>query len=430
MPVNANILAQFAQPVRSVNDYMADYERQDANKLAGQRNALLLKEAQGTMADRERARLESDQLRNALMGLGAGATDDQRINALKNTGLASGYAQADALQRSMLERRNIESQAAEREAKIKAEKYGLQRKQLEHGVQWLQVAQSPQQAAQMFTDGVQKGYWGMQDAQKQVATIPQDPAQFQQWKQQQLAQILDAEKQLPKLVAEDQGGTRLYGARNPFTGALTQNAAVPITQSANNAATVGASYANAAATREIAKATRDAASISANAKSETDIRKEFADLPEVKKYKNSIPAYQAIVKASQTNNPQADINLIYGLAKLYDPDSVVREGEYDTIANSQSIPEWLKGQAQRLAGGGKLTPATKSQILEQAQIRIDSYKSEVDGARQSYEQITKRRGLDPSNVFPAIGEQVTAPGGLSAAEKAELEQLRKQLGRK
>jgi hypothetical protein len=33
-------------------------------------------------------------------------------------------------------------------------------------------------------------------------------------------------------------------------------------------------------------------------------------------------------------------------------------------------------------------------------------------------------------VFPAIGEQVTPGGGLSAAEKAELEQLRKQLGRK
>ena len=237
MPVNANILAQFAQPVRSVNDYMADYERQDANKLAGQRNALILQGAQADMADRERTRAEGETIRNVLAGLGGGATVEKQAQALRATGLPTALSQAAAFEKSALERRNIESQAAEREAKTKAEKYGLQRKQLEHGVQWLQVAQSPQQAAQMFADGVRKGYWGMQDAQQQVATIPQDPAQFQQWKQQQLAQILEAEKQLPTLVAEDQGGSRLYGARNRFTGALTQNAAVPITQSANNAAT-------------------------------------------------------------------------------------------------------------------------------------------------------------------------------------------------
>lgn len=254
MPVNANILAQFAQPVRSVNDYMADYERQDANKLAGQRNALMLQGAQADMADRERTRAESETIRNVLASLGGGATVEKQAQALRATGLPTALSQAAAFEKSALERRNIESQAAEREAKTNAEKYGLKRKQLEHGVQWLQVAQSPQQAAQMFTDGVRKGYWGMQDAQQQVATIPQDPAQFQQWKQQQLAQILDAEKQLPTLVAEDQGGSRLYGARNRFTGALTQNAAVPITQSANNAATVAATLAGQRSTAATAAA--------------------------------------------------------------------------------------------------------------------------------------------------------------------------------
>ena len=73
MPVNANILAQFAQPVRSVNDYMADYERQDANKLAGQRNALMLMQAQQQMAEQQRQAQEKGRadamLKNLLQQL-------------------------------------------------------------------------------------------------------------------------------------------------------------------------------------------------------------------------------------------------------------------------------------------------------------------------------------------------------------------------
>lgn len=251
MPVNANILAQFAQPVRSVNDFMADYDQADARKQGLQRNALLLQESQAAMADRERARGEADALRNALMGLGAGATDDQRIQALKATGLPGGFSQADALQKAALDRRNIESQAVEREAKAKADQYGLTRKKLEHGVQWLQVAQTPQQAAQMFNDGVQKGYWGMQEAQQQAQGIPQDPAAFAQWKQQQLAQILQAEKLLPTVQTRNTGGSTDTLAINPLTGVPTVTGSVRNTQTPDNVASNARMAADNAASRAL-----------------------------------------------------------------------------------------------------------------------------------------------------------------------------------
>lgn len=138
-------------------------------------------------------------------------------------------------------------------------------------------------------------------------------------------------------------------------------------------------------------------------KAETDLRKEFADLPEVKNFKAAMPSFVAIQSAAGRNNPQADINLIYGLAKLYDPTSVVREGEYATIANSQAIPEWLKGEAQRLGGGGRLTPQTKAQILVEAQGRIGAYEAEYQGAKKTYEGIAQRLGGDPDNVFTPVG---------------------------
>jgi hypothetical protein len=200
---------------------------------------------------------------------------------------------------------------------------------------------------------------------------------------------------LPGYVAPVEVG---QGDRKTFVKPM-QGVTLPVFQSPDSKASVGAQYA-------LAGATRDAAKITASATETTGLRKEFADLPEVKKYKAAVPSYQAIVKASKINNPQADINLIYGLAKLYDPDSVVREGEYATIANSQAIPEWLKGQAQLLVGGGKITDETRRQVREQAAIRLKTYENEYKGAKRSYEGIAQSRGMNVGNVFPEVGKQL------------------------
>jgi len=154
-------------------------------------------------------------------------------------------------------------------------------------------------------------------------------------------------------------------------------------------------------------------------KGETDLRKEFADLPEVKNYKLAVPAYQAIEDASKRNTPQSDINIIYGVAKLFDPNSVVREGEYATIANSQAIPEWLKGMASRLAKGtGKLTPETKKQLLLEAQSRIATFKNEYESAKGTYTDIATGRGLNPDYIFTPVGQRKPAQEQPAAPRKA------------
>jgi len=151
----------------------------------------------------------------------------------------------------------------------------------------------------------------------------------------------------------------------------------------------------------------------------TALRKEFDDLPEVKNYKQALPAYTAIVDASKRNTPQADINLVYGIAKLYDPTSVVREGEYNTVANSPNIPERIKGYAQYLAGGGKLTPQVKAQIVQEATGRIGSYENEYVASRNNYSDIAQRSGADPSLLFPSNFK----PAAEKAAPKAEQKKI-------
>jgi hypothetical protein len=181
------------------------------------------------------------------------------------------------------------------------------------------------------------------------------------------------------------------------------------TSRANNQASVGASYANAAATRDVAQSNRDAAKTNASYASEQGLRKEFEALPEVKNYKQAMPAYEAVVDAATRNTPQADINLVYGIAKLYDPNSVVREGEYATVANSPNIPEKVKGYAQYLAGGGRLSPETKKQIIDEAKGRMGSFDQQFQAARKDYESISKNSGVDVGRVFPSAPRALSQP---------------------
>lgn len=252
-----------------------------------------------------------------------------------------------------------------------------------------------------------------------VQRIPQEPSAFQQWKQQQaLGATKFVEMNKPTITTRNLGGTTDTLATEGLTGVTRTLNSAKNTQSPDNAASVGAQYAIAAANRDQAQATRDAARINTGFKNETELRKEFADLPEVKRYKSAYPSYKAIEDAAKTSNPQADINLIYGLAKLYDPESVVREGEYATIANSQAIPERIKSIAQSLIGNGKLTPETKKQILAEARNRIATFENEYGKAKAGYTEIAKARGIDTRGVFTDVGGAAPAPAPAAPAAPA------------
>lgn len=132
----------------------------------------------------------------------------------------------------------------------------------------------------------------------------------------------------------------------------------------------------------------------------TAIRKEFESLPEVKNYKQALPSYKGIEDAVKRNTPMSDINIVYGIAKLYDPNSVVREGEYSTVANAPGIPERVKGWVSYVAGGGKLTDEVKRQILTEGQSRMETFENEYGGARSRYSDIASRSGADATLVVP------------------------------
>lgn len=142
------------------------------------------------------------------------------------------------------------------------------------------------------------------------------------------------------------------------------------------------------------------------------LRKEFAAQTNVKKYDDAIGPYKSMLTSAAKDTPSSDLDMIYGLAKILDPESVVREGEFATVRASQAIPDQIKGYWQFLTEGkGKLTPEARAKVIEVAQSRLGAYRQQALTDAERYSVLAKRYGMDPDLIrkdFPEL-EQFTPP---------------------
>lgn len=228
MPIDTSIYK--SNPLRSVADYEQELNAVDLQKQSMQQNALNLQTGRLGLAEKQRAIAEQGQIRNVLAGLGPGADDTMRISALKGTGLPGGFAAADALQKAQLDQEKVRAQAALDLASARAKEVATKQELLTHGIQSLQVADTPEQAANAILDGVTRGYWSPEDAQKKIAAIPQEPNAYQSWRMNSLKAVLAAKDQLPKIETRDLGGALQTAAIDPLTGKSTVTASVAKTQ--------------------------------------------------------------------------------------------------------------------------------------------------------------------------------------------------------
>lgn len=242
---NANIFQQYLQPQKSVLDYQNEYAQADSLKTKNALQDLALQQQTAATA-------QGLDDRNALQRVAAqsGGTREGMIAGLRNSGRASLMAQADALEKSGADLSQSQSVTGKNNAETAQKNFDLHQSMVTHGLQSIIAATTPQQAAQAASDGVAQGYWSMADAQKKIAAIPQDPAQYAQWRLQQLGALVSAKDQLeaikPTLGTTNTGGSTVYTARDPMTGAVTQNGSVVNTQSPDSVATTGLGYSKLA----------------------------------------------------------------------------------------------------------------------------------------------------------------------------------------
>lgn len=127
------------------------------------------------------------------------------------------------------------------------------------------------------------------------------------------------------------------------------------------------------------------------------------------------------------NDPTKQVSLVFSFGKMLDPESVVRESEYALIANARGLFDSLQQMIPALQTGAKLTPTQLQSMQGIAQQMLGGASTRIDALSQYYDNLARRRGVDPENVLPSYATRASAaPGGdLAAAAAAELERRRK-----
>lgn len=136
----------------------------------------------------------------------------------------------------------------------------------------------------------------------------------------------------------------------------------------------------------------------------TSLRKEIQQLPSYKNLAQSMPIYRSMAETAGRNSKASDLNLVYGLGKIMDPTSVVREGEMVMVKNTASIPDWLQGAIAQINGGAALTPETRQAIMREAYGRVKGYDSQFQLDAEMYRGVAQRNQFNEADIIPSFGE--------------------------
>lgn len=132
------------------------------------------------------------------------------------------------------------------------------------------------------------------------------------------------------------------------------------------------------------------------------------------KYSVSKPLYDEMVQAAGRKGKAAELNMVYALANLMDPGSVVREGEAYNVQRTAAWDEQFKGIMESVfnteeSKGGVMSPATRQALLAEAFSRVNTYAQAYRSDSQHWIEFAKRHGIDPRDVVPAISDVQSPP---------------------
>jgi len=115
----------------------------------------------------------------------------------------------------------------------------------------------------------------------------------------------------------------------------------------------------------------------------------FDNEPIVKAYNTVQEGYQTISNIGvNTKSPADDIAFIYAFAKIMDPNSVVREGEYNTIQKyAQTWADNFGFSAKRVFSNTNfLTPDAKQKMLNTLKPKVTTVTNQYNNLQKEYQR--------------------------------------------
>lgn len=107
------------------------------------------------------------------------------------------------------------------------------------------------------------------------------------------------------------------------------------------------------------------------------------------------------VMENSVDNPSVagDISLVFNYYKTIDPQSTVREGEYDTIVKSGSVPDRIKNYVTQVQQGTKLSPSQRADLLNTARQNVLALAPQVNQTVNTYRNMISSLKEDPDKII-------------------------------
>jgi len=109
-------------------------------------------------------------------------------------------------------------------------------------------------------------------------------------------------------------------------------------------------------------------------------------------------SFQTIMAGAEGPTAASDLSLIFNFMKMLDPESVVRESEFNTAKGIGSASEAIQNKIYSLWDGEQLR-ITRPQFLQQA---MEIYNARIPGYERTgreYSEIAGRQNVDPLNIL-------------------------------
>ena len=165
------------------------------------------------------------------------------------------------------------------------------------------------------------------------------------------------------------------------------------------------------------------------------IAKMYEGSPGVERLRKVQPTLAAMQSSINDDTAMSDLQFVYGLASILDPQSAVKEGEMGLVISSQSIPSALLGQLNKMIEGkGGMRPGVRQQLYQVARKRAQAYYDQAQSELQYFQQQGQPYGitggmfrpLDPLPGEVTVQPEAEVDGGWTP-EEIEAERKRRGL---
>lgn len=116
--------------------------------------------------------------------------------------------------------------------------------------------------------------------------------------------------------------------------------------------------------------------------------------------------YTTLQDSLASDSGVGDLGLVFGLAKLFDPRSVVREGEVTTLQSTAGLPAQVMNMYKEVKEGRKLAPSQREQIQNYADRAYLNRIGKYDQVRDRYiERGSSQEGFGFANLATRLDDR-------------------------